>query len=59
MKDLKINMDLCMHCDICISVCAKVNAISKENDIYVLDNNKCEKCGACASMCVVQAIEEI
>jgi len=48
-----------MHCDICITVCAKVNAISKVNNVYVLDNNKCEKCGACVNMCVVQAIEEV
>lgn len=59
MRDLKINMDLCMLCDICVGVCAKVHAISKVGDVYMLDNSKCEKCGACVKMCVAQAIQEV
>lgn len=59
MNNLKINMDLCILCDVCVSVCAKNNAISKVDGIYLLDIEKCEKCGACVKMCIAQAIEEI
>ena len=56
MSSLTIDMKLCMGCDVCIDICAKANAISKVDGVYILDQDKCENCKACVNMCMVQAI---
>ena len=56
MSHLSIDMNLCISCDICIDICAKVKAITKIDGIYILDQNKCEDCKACVNICMTQAI---
>lgn len=52
-KKATINLDLCIECNQCISIC-RFGAVSKELKI---DQIKCEGCGACFFQCPVQAID--
>lgn len=55
----KIIPDLCKGCSKCSRVCP-VSAISgKIKEPFVIDANKCIKCGACVSSCNFNAIEEV
>lgn len=57
MDKLKIDMQLCIHCDICIDICAD-NAISKQDGIYSINQETCRFCKACTQMCPGMAISE-
>jgi Fe-S-cluster-containing hydrogenase component 2 len=52
----KINMDECIGCYACASVCP-VGAVTEDNDndAYKIDDS-CIGCGACAVACPVKAI---
>ena len=59
LKKIHINPDLCKGCSKCSRLCP-VSAISgKVKEPFVIDQNKCIKCGACLSNCPFKAIEEI
>lgn len=59
LKKIYINPDLCKGCSKCSRLCP-VSAISgKIKEPFVIDQNKCIKCGACLSSCPFKAIEEI
>lgn len=56
LKKYVINPDLCKGCSKCARNCP-VGAISGElKHPFVIDSNKCIKCGACESACVFKAI---
>ena len=46
-KQPKVNLDLCVHCNVCINMCP-VGAIDKQLNI---DNSKCIRCLACVKYC--------
>ncbi len=50
-KVAQVNNELCTECDRCTMAC-RYNAISG----HVIDELRCEGCGACAVVCPVQAI---
>jgi len=59
LMSIKINPELCRGCSKCARICP-VNAISgKIKEPYVIDNNKCIKCGACIEACAFKAIMEV
>lgn len=49
--------DKCTACGKCQEVCP-VEAISKGEKRYVIDEEKCVSCGVCAGECPVEAIRE-
>lgn len=59
LKKIVINAELCKGCSKCSRVCP-VGAISgKIKEPFVIDQDKCIKCGACVSSCNFNAIEEV
>lgn len=48
----------CLGCKICVKVC-EVGAISVNNNVAVIDYDKCTGCGLCAQKCPVNIIERI
>jgi len=56
---IEIDAQLCKGCSKCARNCP-VNAISgKIKEPFVIDKNKCIKCGACIESCAFQAIKEV
>ncbi len=53
----KIDADTCVGCGACESSC-NFEAISQEEDKYVIDSSKCTDCGACDDACPVSAISQ-
>ena len=49
--------DKCTACGKCAESCP-VEAISKGEERYVIDEEKCVECGVCAGECPVEAIQE-
>ncbi|ODS36667.1 MAG: ferredoxin [Candidatus Altiarchaeales archaeon WOR_SM1_86-2] len=45
----------CVSCGTCEDECP-AGAISKGEEIYVIDPEKCTECGTCADVCPVGAI---
>ena len=45
----------CVACDNCIDECP-VEAISEEDEVYVIDNEECVACDNCIDECPVEAI---
>lgn len=48
--------DDCSACGKCVLECSAI-AISRSDDIYVIDPDKCSGCGACLIVCPVNAIQ--
>ena len=58
LKTIYIDDELCRGCSKCARICP-VNAISgKIKQPYVIDKDKCIKCGACIDTCSFKAIKE-
>lgn len=58
LKQIYIEADLCKGCSKCSRICP-VNAISgKVKEPFVIDQEKCIKCGACKEACAFKAIKE-
>lgn len=58
LKQILIEKELCRGCSKCAKICP-VNAISgKIKEPFIIDQNKCIKCGACIESCVFKAIKE-
>ena len=58
LKKIYIDAELCKGCSKCSRVCP-VGAISgKVKEPFVIDQQKCIKCGACVSSCNFKAIKE-
>ncbi|MDO5825663.1 MAG: nitroreductase family protein [Methanosphaera sp.] len=56
MKHLKINMDKCIGCGLCKSVCIRDNIEIIDKKAVDVESN-CFDCGQCATLCPVNAIE--
>jgi len=50
-----INNDKCTDCGVCMDIC-RFDAISLENDQFVIEPLNCEGCGYCQRVCPVDAI---
>jgi len=58
LKTIYIDKELCKGCSKCSRICP-VGAISgKIKSTYIIDQDKCIKCGACLESCVFKAIKE-
>ena len=49
--------DECVSCGTCAGECP-VEAISEDDDKYVIDADTCVDCGTCAGVCPTEAIVE-
>jgi len=47
----------CVSCGTCVPECP-VEAISENDDTYVIDADACTDCGTCAEVCPTDAIVE-
>ncbi len=53
-KDLRVNINKCINCEICEKVCPRTNITCKNNTVKF--SNKCESCFSCIHRCPKQAI---
>ncbi|MFO7727808.1 MAG: ATP-binding protein [Desulfonatronovibrio sp.] len=51
-----INQDKCQGCGICEEMC-RYNAISMQNDKFVVDPLRCEGCKVCVAFCPEEAVD--
>ena len=59
LKTIRIIPELCKGCSKCSRICP-VNAIEgKIKEAYIINQDKCIKCGACIESCAFAAIEEV
>ncbi len=54
-KGLNINRELCIACGLCKNKCSFL-AIKEEDNIYSIDEYRCDECGDCFINCPVSAI---
>lgn len=47
----------CLACGVCMDECPE-DAISEDEDIFVIDPKKCTDCGSCAEICPNESISE-
>lgn len=49
-KPGEYDIKVCTQCGICARVCP-TEAISKNNDVFIIDGEKCTRCGKCVEAC--------
>ncbi|MFZ7103909.1 MAG: NADH-ubiquinone oxidoreductase-F iron-sulfur binding region domain-containing protein [Peptococcaceae bacterium] len=59
LKMIRINGDLCKGCSKCARLCPVGAIAGKVREPYIIDGEKCIKCGACLPACAFSAIEEV
>ena len=52
-----VNKDLCIKCNLCISVCPFEAIVSDDEGYAYIDYEKCTKCLACEGVCPTVAID--
>lgn len=58
MKIIKVNLDMCTKCQLCLKACPANLFSMKDGSINFQDpNHWCIKCGHCLSICPTQAVE--
>ena len=55
MEPIKVIIDKCVGCELCVKVCTS-DAIQMINKKAVIDIEKCTLCGACIEACKFDAI---
>jgi ferredoxin len=55
---LKINLDTCAGCGLCVSGCPQ-DAIEWENNTPRIDRDKCVLCMKCVDICPLNAFENV
>ena len=53
---LKLNVDKCTGCGICLEVCPHEVLMVDNKKAYISDRDACMECGACATNCPFEAI---
>ena len=54
----RINPAVCIGCGSCVEECLQ-EAITLEDDVAAIDEDRCIGCASCVEVCPVEAIEEI
>lgn len=54
---LKLDVDKCIGCRLCSTVCPHGVFIIHNRKAEIVDKDKCIECGACAKNCPTDAIE--
>jgi len=54
---LKLNVDQCIGCGMCVNVCPHEVFLIKSGKAQIVDKDRCMECSACAKNCPVSAIE--
>ena len=52
----KINLELCIGCGACVSVCPTNAIVPTEDEKYIINESECIDCGACVEVCPTNAI---
>lgn len=55
MEELKVDVEICTGCGVCIDVCP-MDAIDLVDGVAHINNEECSNCRACESQCPVEAI---
>ena len=53
---LSLNMEKCVGCGMCITVCPHAVFKMNEKHVHIVDRDACMECGACAQNCPAEAI---
>lgn len=54
---LKLDMEKCIGCGLCVEVCPHGVLIMDEKKAQIFDIDACIECGACAGNCPVEALD--
>ena len=58
LKTISIDAELCKGCTKCAKICPVAAIHGKVKEPFVIDQEKCIKCGACIDSCNFNAIKE-
>jgi len=54
----KINLELCIGCGACASVCPTNAIVPTDDGKYTINESECIDCGACVEVCPANAITQ-